>query len=74
MIFWSIVPLEEVFAGYDDPSLAPQLQVMRVKGVEMLVESLSPGSVRIHRLLSPLPSDYLDPGLAPGQIIEWDWK
>ena len=73
MIFWSIVPLDEVLAGYDDPSLAPELQVMRIRGVELLAEVVAPGSIRIHRLLSPLPSDYLDPRLAPGQVIESDW-
>ena len=73
MIFWSVVPLEQVLAGYDDPASAPQLHVMRVQGVDMLVEPLSPWSVKVHRLLSPRPSDYLDPRFAPGQVIEWHW-
>lgn len=73
MIFWSVVPLEEVFAGYDDPAVAPKLQVMRIRGVELLGEVVAPGSIRIHRLLSPLPSDYLDAGLAPGCMIDLDW-
>ncbi|MCY0900932.1 MAG: YlzJ-like family protein [Firmicutes bacterium] len=69
MIYWSIYPLEVVLDGYDDPRRQPQLVEMQVQGRTMVVEHVGPAQVRIHRLVSPRPSDYLNPRLAPGELL-----
>lgn len=69
MIYWSIVPLETVLEGYDEPARQPLLQEIDYHGVAMIVESVGVAEVKIHRLLSPVPADYLRPEWLPGQII-----
>jgi len=69
MIYWSIYPLEVVLEGYDDPRRQPQLVEMQIEGMTMVVEHVGRAQVRIHRLVSPRPSDYLNPRFAPGEIL-----
>lgn len=69
MIYWSILPLEMVLEGYDDPRVQSKFIEMQIQGVTMVVESISPGQVKIHRLISPCPADFLKPEWAPGQIV-----
>lgn len=67
MILWTIAPLESVLEGADDPKTWPKLRTIRYRGVEMVVEETGERQVRIHRLLSPVPSDYLK--YLPGQMV-----
>lgn len=69
MIHWSIIPLEAVMEGYDDPAAQPKLMEVRQGGVTLLVEPLEGGQAKLHRLLSPNASDYLKPEWAPGQLV-----
>lgn len=69
MMHWSILPLEAVMEGYDDPSIAPQIIEIHQAGVTLLVEPVGSGQAKIHRLLSPNAADYLKPEWAPGQVV-----
>lgn len=69
MIYWSIIPLEAAFAGWDDPANERPIETIEYHGVQMEVTAIGFRKARIHRLLSPIPADYLRPELAPGQII-----
>lgn len=69
MMYWSVVPIEVAYAGYDDPSQQPKLTIIRHAGVTMEVESVGPAQVRIHRLISPHASDFMKPEWMPGQVI-----
>ncbi len=71
MIIWSVVPIETVLDGYDDPERQPKLQTIEYRGVTLEVEWLAFGQMRIHRLLSPRPADYLREEWAPGQIVDF---
>ena len=70
MIYWSIIPVETAFAGYDDPSVQPKLVEIEHQGVTMIVEHIEFSQVKIHRLLSPRASDYLKAEWSPGQTIK----
>jgi len=69
MIHWSIIPLEAVMEGYDDPALQPQLVEIHQGGVTLLVEAVGGARGKIHRLLSPNACDYLRAEWAPGQLV-----
>ncbi|WP_068774682.1 YlzJ-like family protein [Paenibacillus sp. FJAT-26967] len=68
MTHYSIVPEELVYEGWEDNK--PAFRDIEVGGVLMQVEPVEEGRVRIIRLYSPDPSHYLNPGLAPGNVLE----
>ncbi|PWI58233.1 YlzJ-like family protein [Sulfoacidibacillus thermotolerans] len=70
MILWSVIPIETVLDGYDDPTRQPKLQTIEFGGATLVVEWLGYGQMRIHRLISPRPADYLRADWAPGQIVD----
>ncbi|HEU4964613.1 MAG TPA: YlzJ-like family protein [Bacilli bacterium] len=69
MLFWSTVPPEHVFDGYDKQTY--NWVEHEVGGVKMLVEPMQeqPGYARIVRLLCPNPQSYLNPNHAPGSTV-----
>lgn len=69
MIFWSVIPLECVMDGFADSESYSRLEYIEWQGVTMLVERGAAGRVRIHRLVSPVPADYLRPDWAPGEWL-----
>ncbi len=70
MIYWSIVALEDAMQGFADANQYPELHTVEVQGALMEVEFVGPFQAKIHRLLSPVASDYLKPEWMPGQIIQ----
>ncbi|MCI0183644.1 MAG: YlzJ-like family protein [Acidibacillus sp.] len=70
MILWSIVPIETVLEGYDDPSRQAKLEAIEYRGATLMVEWIGYGQMRIHRLISPRPADYLREDFSPGKILD----
>lgn len=67
MLYWAAIPLEIVFEGFD--TMKCEWIETEYQGVKMVVEPTNNGTGKIIRLLSPIPSDYLKPYLAPGSIV-----
>jgi hypothetical protein len=67
ILHWAAIPLETVFEGYE--TMACNWLETECQGVKMVVEPLGNGTGKIVRLLSPIPSDYLNPNYAPGSIV-----
>jgi hypothetical protein len=71
MIYNTIVPEEQVFAGYE--SFEPKYMTVNMAGCEMLVEPFGTDQARIVRLYSPNPQHYLLPQWTPGTVIQLAW-
>ncbi|MBE3553117.1 MAG: YlzJ-like family protein [Kyrpidia tusciae] len=67
MILYTAVPLSFVFAGEARPA-APKMEI-RFGSACLEVESIGADRVRIVRLISPNPSDYLRPEYQPGREL-----
>lgn len=67
MIFYTTVPLEVVFEGFDQ--FKPQYEEIQFEGVKLLVEPQGSYQAKIVRLLSTNPYDYLNPRFFPGNMI-----
>jgi len=65
LIFYTIVPIEELLSEEEDRSLV----TATLNGRAVMVEPLGEGKARIERLLSTDPDDYLDGGLGPGNVV-----
>jgi hypothetical protein len=52
-------------------SYQPTYQEMRWKSGMLLVEETGQNMARVVRLISTNPTDFLDPTVAPGSIIEY---
>ena len=64
----TIVPLEVVFSNkYDD---LPNQQLIKVDGVEMLVEPSGFAEAKIVRVLSTDPAHYLNTKFQPGSNLK----
>lgn len=70
MIFYSIIPVETVFANMDQVE-KQELREISYGHATMLVEQTGPFEGRIVRLISPNPQDYLNPHYAPGQTVRF---
>lgn len=68
-MFYTIMPLEAVLAGYEEHR--PRYTEMPYKSAVLVVEPLTVNSARVVRLISSDPTDYLDPAVQPGSIIEY---
>lgn len=68
MIIWSPLPAEVILDGFDAPP-RPALE-LRHHGRLLLVEPVSPNQVRLVRLISTDPNDFLHPDLQPGRIVD----
>ncbi|SDC88178.1 YlzJ-like protein [Paenibacillus sp. UNCCL117] len=73
MIHYTVLPMEAVREGIDSPPPSSHLQTMEISlgGVTMQVQPLNASQAAIVRLISCDLQDYLNPRLAPGQIIEF---
>ncbi|MEX2462283.1 MAG: YlzJ-like family protein [Paenibacillaceae bacterium] len=67
MTIYSIVPQEVIFAGIDQQT-NDYIEVT-VNGVAMQVEKVGANQVKIVRLLSFRPNDFLNPAYMPGTIL-----
>jgi hypothetical protein len=73
LILHTIIPLEVVLDGSD--SYQPVYSEIPWKGGgTLLVEDCGQNSVKVVRLLSTNPSDYLDPAVQPGSILGYEGK
>ncbi len=68
MIYYSIVPLEIVYAEESSENES-QVQEVEIEGVKMVIRMLSSTEAQVERLLSPNPQDYLNPRFYPGSRI-----
>ncbi|AKG35160.1 YlzJ-like family protein [Paenibacillus durus] len=69
MILYSVISADQVWEGAIKAS--PPFREVTVQGIVMQVEPLDEGRARIVRLLQCPLHRYLEPGLAPGQIISY---
>lgn len=69
VVLYTIVPLHEVLAGWDEPR--PEPVSLEIQGRTLLVEPDSPYGGRILRLISGDPNDFLDPAFQPGRRVAW---
>lgn len=69
MIFYSSIPDEIVFEGWDEPRVRPV--EVNVNGLLMEVLPVSSTQAAIVRLICPDPQVYLNPAYAPGQMIAY---
>lgn len=71
MILYTPMQLELVLEGLENMS-APNTREIRRQGVPMVVEDVGSGKVKVTRLLSTDPKDYLLNDISPGNIIDID--
>ncbi|MFD1774439.1 YlzJ-like family protein [Paenibacillus rhizophilus] len=69
MILYSVISADQVWEGAIQAP--PSYVEVTVQGILMQVEPLDEGRARIVRLLNCPLRRYLEPGLAPGQIISF---
>ena len=69
MIHYTPLPLEDVFADWDQSRTAPK--EIAVNGVTMLVEPVNEQEAKIVQIISSNPQDFLDPSMAPGNTISF---
>jgi hypothetical protein len=64
-LFWSVRPFEQVMAASQE---SLQLEEIRLQDVTVLVSNFGE-NVRIERLISPNPNDYLNTSWQPGTVV-----
>ena len=71
MIFYSIYDTSFVFGnrGLDDVSTNNSFCEMNVDGVMVQVSRSNNSELRIERILSTNPKDFLNPKLQPGSVV-----
>jgi len=69
MTFHTILPLEIVHDGIDDPKRMRRTVEIRTGGMQLEVEPVGDGLGRIVRLLDCPLDGYLKPELNPGNLI-----
>lgn len=69
VVLYTVVPLYEVLAGWDEPR--PEPISVEMEGRTLLIEPESPYAGRIVRLISSNPNDFLDPAFQPGRRLVW---
>jgi hypothetical protein len=69
MIIYSIIDPDFVFEGWDD--FEPEYKEMEVsESVSMLVEDVNEDELRVIKLISSDPQDYLNTDYSPGSLIK----
>jgi len=69
-MIYSIVPPEQLFFdGWENTIV--ELQDVQLGGVTMQVTREADGKMRIVRLISANPYDYLNPAFAPGSVFRF---
>ncbi len=69
MIIHSIVPIEQIFEGFDQ--IRDELEEIQMDGLIIQVLPINSRQAKIVRLISPNPHDYLNPKYAPGEMIDY---
>lgn len=69
MIMYSIVPVEQIFEGFDNEQ--EPLEEISIDGILMQVQPISSRQAKIVRIISPDPQDFLNPSYAPGEMIHY---
>lgn len=69
MIMYSIVPVEQIFEGFDNEQ--EPLEEISIDGILMQVQPISSRQAKIVRIISPDPQDFLNPSYAPGKMIHY---
>lgn len=69
MLYYTIIPGEDLFSEGDAETPEPALLEVKYNGLTMLVTPTGHGRGQIHRLISSDPMDYLNPDLQPGNEI-----
>ena len=67
LILWTVVPPEVVMEGFEETE--PVLAEVWEGGRVLVLEVAGPGQVRVERVISTDPADYLAPRLQPG--VRW---
>lgn len=68
MVLYTIVPVEAIFPGGVEPE-APAPIELAVAGRLCTARRGPDGQLRLERVLSTEPSDFLNPQLAPGTVL-----
>jgi hypothetical protein len=68
MIHWTLLPEELILADSIEGGAVPTIHETIVDGVHLLVEHTDVG-IKVVRLLSPDPMDFLDPRFQPGNVL-----
>lgn len=66
MTFYTIMPLDTLV--YEELYQASQ-EIFKVDGIPFIGERLPNGAVKVNRIISTDPNDYLSETLAPGAVI-----
>lgn len=67
MIHYTPLPLDDVFAGWDEER--PRPQEVTVDGVTMLVEPINSREAKIVRIISSNPEDFMKAKFQPGEKV-----
>jgi hypothetical protein len=69
MLLYTIVPPEIIFEEEDNDELPPEIE-MKDGSVSLLCQMLPGGEIRINRVISSNPQDYLKPDWQPGSVFK----
>lgn len=72
MILYTPLPPDLVLNGLEDRA-EPAVEITMGHAI-LQVQPINPKQARIVRYISPNAQEYLDPRVAPGSIIEWDFR
>lgn len=71
MLNYSIYPLELILEGYEN--FNPEYEEISLsRGLTLLVEKTESNEIKIRKIVSTDPQDYLRPELQPGSILKND--
>jgi hypothetical protein len=84
MILYTTVPMEVIFPpsrGRNEAPFGEGSSLVRqdapfevVRGeMRLILEPAGPATARVLRMISPRPSDYLDPKFLPGSLLRIPW-
>ncbi|AEF94326.1 hypothetical protein Desca_1471 [Desulfotomaculum nigrificans CO-1-SRB] len=68
MIIWTVLPLEQVLAGFDNNTY-PNYETGEVAGIPVLLEKMNDGHKRVVKINSSNPSHFLDSAVYPGLVV-----
>jgi len=68
MLFWTIMPLENLFEQQSDHLKYKEIEY---NGVMVVIENISEKQCRIIRVISTSPEDYMRPEIQPGSILNY---
>lgn len=71
MLYYTIIPSEDLFSEEDTDKAEPTLLEISHNGLTMLVRPTGHGRGQIQRLISSNPVDYLNPDFQPGNEISF---